>query len=91
MNLSSRKFSLLEEYVHHARTRIQKSGLEGDNGLIACFVNGIPNLDYHWIVHDKDPKSFEEAIEIVLRYQRTSKKGHNKPFEDTQWIHGSLL
>ena len=47
MNLSSKKFSSLEDYVHHARTQIQKSGLEGDNWLIACFVNGIPNSDYH--------------------------------------------
>ena len=79
MNLSSRKFSLLEDYVHHARTQIQNLGLEEDNWLIACFVNGIPNSDYQWIVHDKDPKSFEEAVEIVLHYQRTSNKGHNKP------------
>ena len=81
MNLSSRKFSSLENYVHHARTQIQKSGLEGDNWLIACFVNGIPNSDYHWIVQDEDPKSFDEAIEIVLCYQRTLKKDHNKPNE----------
>ena len=80
MNLSSRKFSSLQDNVHHARTQIQKWGLEGDNWLIACFVNGIPNSDYHWIVHDKDPKSFEEAVEIVLRYQCTS-KDHNKPNE----------
>ena len=78
MNLSSRKFSSLEDYVHHSRTQIQRLGLKGDNWLIACFV---PNSDYHWIVHDKDPKSFEEAVEIVLRYQRTSKKDHNKPNE----------
>ena len=68
MNLSSLKFSSLEDYVHHTRTQIQKSGLEGDTWIIACFVNGIPNSDYHWIVHDKVPISFEEAIEIVLRY-----------------------
>ena len=30
-------------------------------------------------MHDKDPKSIEEAIEIVLRYQRTLKTYHNKP------------
>ena len=77
MNLCSRKFSSLEDYVHHARTQIKKLGLEGDN----CFVNGLPNSDYHSIVHNKDPKSFEEAVEIVLRYQRTSKKDHNKPNE----------
>ena len=47
MKLSSRKFSSLEDYVHHTRTQIQKSGLEGDTWIIACFVNGIPNLDYH--------------------------------------------
>ena len=47
MNLSSWKFSSLEDYVHHATTPIQKSGLEGDNWLTACFVNGIPNSDYH--------------------------------------------
>ena len=33
----------------------------------------------NWIVHDKAPKSFEEVVEIVLRYQCTSKKNHNKP------------
>ena len=59
----------------------KKLGLDGDNWLIVCFVNGISNSDYHWIVHDKDPKSSEETIEIVLHYQplRTSKKDHNKP------------
>ena len=62
MNLSSRKFLSLEDYVHHARTQIKTSGLEEDNWLIACFVNGIPYSDYHWIVHDKDPNSFEEAM-----------------------------
>ena len=66
MNFFSRQFSSLNNYVPHPRTQIQKSGLDGDNWLIACFVNDIPNLDYHWIVHDKDPKFFEEAVEIVL-------------------------
>ena len=79
MNLSSWKFSSLEDCDHHARTQIQRSGLEGDNWLITCFVHGISNSDYHWIVHDKDPKPFEEAVEIVIRYQGTSKTDHNKP------------
>ena len=34
---------------------------------------------YHWIVHDKDPTTFEEVVNIVLRYHRTFKKDHNKP------------
>ena len=86
MNLCSRKFSSLEDYVHHPRTQIQKLGLKGDNWLIAWFVNGIPNSNYHWIVQDKNPKSFEEVVEIVLRYQSTS-KDHNKPeaFGTKQW------
>ena len=79
MKLSSWNFSSQEDYVHHTRAQFQKSSLEGDIWLIAYFVNDISNSDDHWIVHDKDPKSFEEAIEIVLCYQRTSKKNHNKP------------
>ena len=68
MSLSRQKISSLEDYVHHTRNQIQKWVLGGNNRLIDCFVNGIPNSDYHWIVHDKVPISFEEAIEIVLRY-----------------------
>jgi hypothetical protein len=79
MTLSSKTFRSLDDYVHHTRTLIQKSGLEGEKWFIACFLNGIPNSDYHWIVHDKDPDTFEDAVEIVLRYMRTSKKDHNKP------------
>ena len=74
MNLSNRKVSSLEDYVHHTKTQIQKSGLESDIWLIACFVNGITNLAYHWIVHNKDLKSFEEVVETVCPYQCTSKK-----------------
>ena len=79
LTLSSKPFTSLEDYVHHARTQIQKSGLTGEKWFVACFLNGIPNGDYHWIVHDKDPTTFEEAVNIVLRYHRTSKKDHNKP------------
>ncbi len=79
LTLSSRKFPSLEDYVHHVRTQCQKSGLEGEKWFIACLLHGIPNSDYHWIVHDKDPSDLEEAIEILLRYGRTSKKDHNKP------------
>ena len=42
MNLSSWKFSSLEDYVHHVKTQIQKSGLDRDNWYLACFVNGTP-------------------------------------------------
>ena len=76
--LSSQPFIYLEDYVHHAWTHIQKSGLTGEEWVVACFLTGIPNGDYHWIVHDNDPTTFEEAVNIVLWYPRTSKKDHNK-------------
>jgi hypothetical protein len=77
--MSSKLFRSLDDYVHHTRTLIQKSGLEGEKWFIACFLNGIPNSDYHWVVHDKDPATYEVAVDIVLRYMRTSQKDHNKP------------
>ena len=36
MNLSSQNISSLEDYVHHTRIQIQKSGLEGDNNCFFC-------------------------------------------------------
>ena len=78
MTLSRKSFHPLDDYVHHARTLTQESGLQGEKWFIASFLNSIPNFDYHRIVHDKDPDTFEDAIEIVLRYMHTSKKDHNK-------------
>ena len=43
------KIFLTRDYVHHTRTQIQKLNLKGDNWLIAYFVNGISNSNYHWI------------------------------------------
>ena len=51
--------------------------MEGDNWLIVYFANGIPNLDYHWILHDNDPKFIKKVVETILHYQHTS-KDHNK-------------
>ena len=76
--LWSKPFTSLEDYALHARTQIKKSGLTGEKWFVSCFFNGIPNRDYHWIVHARTPQTFEEAINIVLRYHMTSKKDHNK-------------
>ena len=47
--------------------------------MVCClFFNGIPNGDYHWIFHDKKATTFEEDVNIVLQYHRTSKKDHIK-------------
>ena len=40
-------------------------GLEGEKWFIVCVLHGIPNSDYHWIVHDKDPINLEDAIDIL--------------------------
>ena len=72
--------------MHHAQTQIQKTSVMGEKCFVACFLNGIPSGDYHWIVHVKDPTTFEEVVKIVRRYHRTSKKDHNKPeFAKTLW------
>ena len=88
--LSNKPFTSLQDYVHHAQTRIQKLGLTGEKWFVACFLNGIPNGDYHWTVYDKDPTTFEEAVNIVLQYHRTSKKDHNKPEFTKLWMSSSL-
>ena len=52
-------------------------GLEGDKWLIVCLLHAIPNFDYNWIVHDKDPINLEEAIDILHHYDcYTSKKDY---------------
>ena len=78
LTLSSKPFTSLEDYVHHAQTQIQKSRLKGEKWVVACLTNGIPNGDYHWIFHDKVATTFKEAINIILWNHRTSKNDHNK-------------
>ena len=38
------------------------------------------------LMHDKDPKSFEEAVKIVLHYQCTSKDQSTTIFQKMQGI-----
>ena len=71
LSLSRKSFPSLEDYVHHALTQLQKSDLEGENWFITCVVNDITNTNYHWIVHDKDPETFEEAVNIILQYHQS--------------------
>ena len=44
MHLSSRRFSSLEDYFHHARTQIQKSGLEGGQLVDSLFCQWHPQF-----------------------------------------------
>jgi hypothetical protein len=66
MTLSNKSFRSIDDYVYHTRTLIQKSGLEGEKWFIACFLNIIPNFDYHLVVHDNDLATFKDTVDIVL-------------------------
>ena len=66
MTLSSRSFHSLNDYAHHTRMLVQKLRLEEEIWfIVCCFLNDIPNSHYHWIGHDKDPKSFKDVVNIT--------------------------
>ena len=46
--------------------KFKNKKLEGEKWFIACFDNGITNVDHHLIRHDKDPTTFEEVLPIGL-------------------------
>ena len=41
-------------------------GLKRENALLNVSFKNILNLNYHWIVNDQDPRTFEYIVEIVL-------------------------
>ena len=55
------------------------SNLRVRDALYLVFGKGITNVGYHWIFHDKEPKTFEEFFYIVLWYHRTSQQAPDKP------------
>ena len=53
---------------YHTQNVNSKVRVEGENWFISCFLNDIPNSNYHWIVYDKDPKTLDDILKIVPWY-----------------------
>ena len=78
-DLSSKSFHSLGDYVHHTSLKfwkqIQSSRIEGNWFFITCLLNGISNSNYHRIVREKDPKTFEVTFKVCASMYEHFKEG----------------